>query len=61
MFIGYPELASAPGPYQIRAPLGRHGPRHDITQEGSYKFLDTLFGEMAALFPDQYFHIGGDK
>ena len=61
MFIGYPELASAPGPYQIERHWGVMDPAIDITQEGSYKFLDTLFGEMAALFPDQYFHIGGDE
>jgi len=61
MFIGYPELASAPGPYQIERHWGVMDPAIDITQESSYKFLDTLFGEMAALFPDQYFHIGGDE
>jgi hexosaminidase len=26
-----------------------------------YTFLDALIGEMAALFPDEYFHIGGDE
>jgi len=51
MFVGYPELASAPGPYQIERHWGVMDPAIDITQESSYKFLDTLFGEMAALFP----------
>ena len=27
----------------------------------SIKFLDAFIGEMAALFPDEYFHIGGDE
>ncbi|MEJ7586677.1 MAG: family 20 glycosylhydrolase [Ferruginibacter sp.] len=27
----------------------------------SYAFLDTLFTEMCQLFPDEYFHIGGDE
>lgn len=26
-----------------------------------YAFLDTLFGELCALFPGKYFHIGGDE
>lgn len=26
-----------------------------------YEFLDGFIGEMAALFPDAYFHIGGDE
>src|SRR5262249_6238513 len=26
-----------------------------------YTFLDGFIGEMAALFPDEYFHIGGDE
>ncbi|MBT2557365.1 family 20 glycosylhydrolase [Hymenobacter sp. ISL-91] len=33
----------------------------DPTKETTYKLLDTLFGEMTALFPDPYFHIGGDE
>jgi hexosaminidase len=58
-FIGYPELASAPGPYSF-APSDID-PVMDPTQEGTYKFLDKFIGEMAALFPDAYFHIGGDE
>jgi len=26
-----------------------------------YKFLDNFIEEMAELFPDHYFHIGGDE
>ena len=26
----------------------------------TYTFLDRLFGETVASFPDQYFHVGGD-
>jgi N-acetyl-beta-hexosaminidase len=33
----------------------------DPTQEETYKFLDKFIGEMAGLFPDQFFHIGGDE
>jgi hexosaminidase len=60
-FVGYPELASGPGPYQIERNWGVFDPAIDPTQERAYKVLDELFGEMAKLFPDQYFHIGGDE
>jgi hexosaminidase len=48
-------------------------PNETFTQFGGYKntldpsnpklmkTLDKLFGEMASLFPDEYFHIGGDE
>jgi hexosaminidase len=60
-FIGYPELASAPGPYSIERRWGVFDPAMDPTRESTYKFLDEFIGEMAALFPDQFFHIGGDE
>ncbi len=60
-FVGYPELASGPGPYQIERKWGVFDPAMDPTQERTYKFLDSFIGEMAKLFPDQYFHIGGDE
>ena len=60
-FVGYPELASGPGPYTIEREWGVFDPAMDPTREETYKFLDTFIGEMAALFPDAYFHIGGDE
>src|SRR5258708_11235741 len=33
----------------------------DPTDEKTYKFLNEFIGEMARLFPDQFFHIGGDE
>ena len=60
-FVGYPELASAPGPYQIERQWGVFDPAMDPTREETYQFLDAFIGEMAALFPDEYFHIGGDE
>jgi hexosaminidase len=60
-FVGYPELASAPGPYQIERRWGIFEPAMDPSRESTYQFLDGLLGEMAALFPDRYFHIGGDE
>jgi hexosaminidase len=60
-FVGYPELASAPGPYRIERQWGIFDPAMDPTREETYQFLDSFVGEMAALFPDEYFHIGGDE
>jgi hexosaminidase len=60
-FVGYPELASGLGPYQIERKWGIFDPAMDPAQERTYKFLDGFIGEMAKLFPDQYFHIGGDE
>jgi hexosaminidase len=59
--VGYPELASAPGPYEIERSWGVFDPCLDPTQEKTYAFLDAFIGEMAKLFPDSYFHIGGDE
>ncbi|MBC2607512.1 family 20 glycosylhydrolase [Pelagicoccus albus] len=59
--VGYPELASGPGPYYIERKWGVFDPTLDPTNEKVYEFLDTLFEEMTGVFPDPYFHIGGDE
>lgn len=59
--VGYPEFGSAPGPFKIERGAGIFEPALDPTREQTYKFLDTFLGEMAALFPDAYMHIGGDE
>lgn len=60
-FVGYPELASGSGPYQLERKWGVFDPAMDPTNEKTYKFLNEFLAEMAKLFPDQYFHIGGDE
>jgi hexosaminidase len=60
-FVGYPQLASGKGPYQIARKWGVLDPAIDPTRESTYQFLNLLIGEMTALFPDLYFHIGGDE
>jgi hexosaminidase len=60
-FVGYPELASAPGPYQIERKWGIFQPTMDPSRDQIYTFLDGFIGEMTRLFPDSYFHIGGDE
>ncbi|HVQ39917.1 MAG TPA: family 20 glycosylhydrolase [Pyrinomonadaceae bacterium] len=59
--VGHPELGSAPGPYQIERGAGIFEPALDPTRDTTYKFLDGFLGEMSALFPDAYMHIGGDE
>jgi hexosaminidase len=58
-FVGYPELASGPGPFKVDS--GGPDSVTDPTREETYKFLDKFVDEMAKLFPDAYFHIGGDE
>src|SRR6266576_1357931 len=60
-FVGYPDLASAPGPYGVERKWGVFDPAMDPTKEHTYHFLGEFIGEMAKLFPDQCFHIGGDE
>ena len=60
-FVGYPELSSGPGPYEIERKWGVFDPAFDPTSEKTYKFLDQFIGEMAKLFPDHFFHVGGDE
>jgi len=60
-FVGYPELASGSGPYQIERKWGIFDPAMDPSNEKTYKFLNEFIAEMAKLFPDAFFHVGGDE
>jgi hexosaminidase len=57
----YPELASVKRDYELQRYFGVFDPALDVTKDYTYVFLDSLFTEMAQLFPDEYFHIGGDE
>jgi hexosaminidase len=59
--VGYPELAAGTGPFEIGRHFGVFDPVLDPTREETYTFLDGFIGEMAALFPDPFFHVGGDE
>lgn len=76
-FAGYPELASAPGPY-IPGPRFEINPNASAeerrvaifesptpainpTKEEVYDFLDGFIGEMANIFSCPYYHIGADE
>ncbi len=57
----YPKLASVKRDYELQRYFGVFDPALDVTKDYTYTFLDSLFTEMAHLFPDEYFHIGGDE
>lgn len=59
--VGYPELAAKDTTYRIEQKWGVFKPSLDPTKESTYHFLENLLKEMTALFPDEYFHIGGDE
>ncbi len=59
--VSHPELASGPGPYTLARQWGVFNPVLDPTNEKVYALLEDFLGEMAALFPDEYLHIGGDE
>ncbi len=59
--VSHPELASLPGPYGIEREWGVFNPVLDPTSEATYALLADFLGEMAALFPDKFIHIGGDE
>lgn len=52
-FRGYPKLGSGQNPSQSSA--------IDPTRESTYTFLSGFIQEMSSLFPDAYFHTGGDE
>ena len=60
-FVAYPQYASGKPPYQIRRVSTDSSDTMDPSKEATYVFLDGFIGEMAALFPDAYFHVGGDE
>jgi len=59
--FAYPELGSGEEikvvPNYYNAPHGELDP----SNEKVYKFIDEFTGEMAEIFPDAYYHIGGDE
>jgi hexosaminidase len=61
--VAYPKLAT--DAVSTDLVIGRHFGIYDVCMDPSkeivYPFLDQFIGEMARLFPDEYFHIGGDE
>lgn len=60
-FSAFPELASKKETNKLERNWGVFDPVFNPAIEETYKFFDTFFGEMTQIFPDEYFHIGGDE
>lgn len=62
ILAAYPELGSTEGAtYSVERNSGIFDPTLNPTIDETYEFLNNLFTELAPLFPDEYFHIGGDE
>jgi hexosaminidase len=59
--LAYPELAPAAPIKTLPVVYGMPTAVLDPTRKSTYKFIDTLVDEMGRIFPDAYFHIGGDE
>lgn len=61
ILVAYPELGSKDTTYVLQRNSGIFDPTLDPSEDEVYRFLETLFAELAAIFPDPFFHIGGDE
>ena len=61
ILAAYPEIGSKEMVYTIERGAGVFDPTLDPTNDKTYQILDLLFSEVSKLFPDAYFHIGGDE
>ncbi|WP_445738184.1 beta-N-acetylhexosaminidase [Mariniflexile sp.] len=62
ILTAYPELGSKDNyTYTTERFSGVFDPTLNPIKDSTYTFLENLFTEMTPLFPDDYFHIGGDE
>lgn len=64
VLASYPEFACTPGPFYVGNRSRFYGEVQNtacIGNESVYQFMDSVLGEVAALFPAEYIHIGGDE
>jgi hexosaminidase len=59
--LAYPEYGAGEDIKELPKVFGIPPAELDPSNEKTYKFLDSFVGEMAEIFPDEYFHIGGDE
>jgi len=59
--VAYPRLASVDSAYAPYRLWRTTNVAIDPTRRSTFTFIDSLLTEMTALFPDPYFHTGGDE
>jgi hexosaminidase len=59
--VAYPEIGAGEDIKEMPIGFGIPQAELDPSNEKTFKFLDEFIGEMAGIFPDKYFHIGGDE
>ena len=57
----HPEFSCSGGPYAIEMNGGICAGIYCAGQEAVFEFLEQILGEVIALFPGPYLHIGGDE
>ena len=61
LLAAYPRLACNDSIREVPVRWGVLNIALDPSRESTYTMLDSLLTEMSGLFPDKYFHIGGDE
>lgn len=57
----YPEFSCTGGPFEVMHYWARSYDLYCAGNERTFKFLEDVLSEVAALFPARYIHIGGDE
>lgn len=57
----YPNLGCTGGPYDVWQIWGVSDDVLCAGNDSTYKFIDTVLGEIVELFPSEYIHVGGDE
>jgi hexosaminidase len=57
----YPELSCSGGPFKVGTEWGVMNDVFCAGNEKTFEFLENVITEVAALFPGQFLHVGGDE
>lgn len=59
--VAYPHLSCTGGPFKVRNIWGVEPDVYCAGKEEVFEFIEDVIDEVVALFPYEYFHIGGDE